>query len=197
MTLAKTGYTANTSKKYLVNSGVIYKNLVYTTETGWSGTILGATAEGTTLKIELNYRQIEIDGPKVNTMGEKVLESANASLETNVKELTAEILRQSLNGTIADVEIGEAPTGYKVVKSKMKVEATDFLTNIAYVGTLTGTNEPIIIILDNAFVTSGLETEHKENSEAVVTLVFEAHATAEQVNAEELPWTIYYPGEPA
>ncbi len=194
MAIRKSGYTSSTSKHYVLDAGAIYRNLKYD-GTDWNGTLLGATAEGSTLTIEQTYRQIEVDGVKVNVKGGKVLETAMASLEANVKELTAENYRRAINGTIREALPEEAPAGYKVIESKMHVEDTDFDDNIAYVGTLSGTKEPVIIILDNTFVTSPLEQENADKAEAVIAMTFEAHASDEQIENEELPWRIFYPSE--
>ena len=64
---------------------------------------------------------------------------------------------------------------------------------MAVVGTLSGTNEPVIAILDNVLCTSGFEGATEDNSEMVIEQVYEAHATVEQLDADEFPWRILYP----
>ena len=125
--------------------------------------------------------------------GNKVLEAATATATANIKEITAETIRRSLNGTIADAEEGEAPAGYKVIRTKRLLEDIDYLENIAIVGTLSGTKEPVIAILDNALCTSGLELDTEDNNEAVIEQTYEAHADHEQLEKDEFPWKILYP----
>lgn len=195
----RTGYSANTPKHYLINAGAIYKNLEWNATGGeggkgqWEGELLGATAGGNKVTIEQNYRVIEIDGVFTPAVGQKILESQTAKLETNVKELTAENIRLSINGKIADSDGVDAPTGYKVISGKVKLENTDYIKNLGIVGTMSGTNDPIIIIIDNALCTSGLDFETKDNDEAVISMTFEAHANEGQVDDLSLPCRIYFP----
>lgn len=198
MALNRTGYTASTPQHYLLDAGAIYKNLTFTPgsseEDGeWDGELLGATAEGSTLTIEPTYRVIEVDGPKGPTKGGRALEEYVAGLEANVKEITAENYRLSVNGTIRDAEADEAPAGYQVIEGKDYIEESDYEENIAYVGTLSGSDQPFIAILENPFVTSASEAEFADDSEAVIAMNFEASADADDVAAGRQPWKIFFP----
>jgi hypothetical protein len=197
MVLKKSGYSSTTAKNYIIDAGVVYTNVTFDSVSGdFTGTLQGATSGGVTLTIEQSYRDIEIDGAtKMKVKGNKVLESANATITANMKELTAENIRKSLNGSIRDAAADEAPAGYKVIESKLNVDDTDYISNMAVVGRLSGTNKPIIAILDNVLCTSGLELGTEDNNEAVVEQTYEAHATTEQLEAETFPWRILYPGE--
>ena len=195
----RTGYTASTPKHYLINAGAIYKNLTWNPTGGkdgtgqWEGELLGATAGGNKVTVEVNYRVIEIDGVFTPAVGQKLLESQSMKIETNVKELTAENIRMAINGEIKEADGTNAPTGYKVISGKSKLENTDYIENLGIVGTMSGTNDPIIVIIDNALCTSGLDFETKDNEEAVITMTFEAHAGEGQVEDLSLPGRIYFP----
>ena len=194
MTLKKTGYTEKTSKNYLINAATVYTDVTYAQGDGFTGTLHGATSGGVTLTIEQTYRDIEVDGTSHTKLkGNKVLESAFASATVNLKEVTAESIRQSLNGAIETAATTEAPTGYKVITTKRYLEDTDYIANMAIVGTLSGTNEPVIAILDNVISTGGLELATEDNNETVIEQTFEAHATVEQLDADEFPWKILFP----
>jgi len=194
MALKKSGYTSKTAKNYVINAAVVYTNVTHTEVGGFEGTLHGATSGGVKVTIEQEYRDIEVDGTShTKVKGNKVLESANATITANMKEITAETIRQSLNGTIADATVEEAPTGYKVIRTKRKVEDIDYITNIAVVGTLSGTSEPVIAIIDNALCISGLDGEMQDNGEMVIEQIYQAHATPEQLEADEFPWRILYP----
>ena len=193
MALKKTGYSDNTSKSYIINAATVYTDVTYAEGAGFTGTLHGATAGGVTLTIETTYRDIEVDGTShMKVKGNKVLESATATITTNVKEITAETIRTSINGTL-EAATTEGPAGYKVIRSKRFVEDADYTPNMAVVGTLSGTNEPVIAILDNVLCTSGFEGATEDNSEMVIEQVYEAHATVEQLDADEFPWRILYP----
>ncbi|EPY2274509.1 hypothetical protein ACXAUS_003408 [Clostridium sporogenes] len=194
MSLQRTGYTKSTPQHYWVDAGAVYKNLKYnSTSKEWEGTLLGATSDGNKVSIEQEYRKIEIDGVFVEAVGQKVLKGSKAELEINVKETTAENIRLAINGVIRDVKEDEAPEGYKVIEGKGKLENSDYIDNLALVGTMTGSEQPIIVVLDNALCTSGLDTETKDDDEAVLKMKFEAHAAAEQVADRKLPARIYFP----
>ena len=194
MVLKKTGYTSTTSKSYIINAATVYTGVTYAELTGFAGTLHGATSGGVTLTIEQNYRDIEIDGTShMKVKGNKVLESANGTITANMKEITAETIRKSLNGLLETAAVTDAPTGYKVITTKRAVEDADYLVNMAVVGTLSGTDEPVIAILDNVLCTSGLELGTEDNGEAVIEQTYEAHATAEQLDADEYPWRILFP----
>lgn len=194
MALRKTGYTEKTADNYLINSATIFTGVKYSAEEGFTGELHGATAGGVTLTIEQTYRDIEVDSTShMKLKGNKVLEAATATATANMKEITAETIRRSLNGTIADAEEGEAPAGYKIIRTKRLLEDIDYLENIAIVGTLSGTKEPVIAILDNALCTSGLELGTEDNNEAVIEQTYEAHADHEQLEKDEFPWKILYP----
>ena len=194
-----TGYTSSTPKHYLINAGAIYKNLAWNPTGGkdskgqWEGDLLGATAGGNKVTVEVNYRAIEIDGVFTPAVGQKIIESQVAKIEANVKELTAENIRLAINGEIEVADGTTAPTGYKVISGKSKLENTDYIENLGIVGTMSGTNDPIIVIIDNALCTSGLDFETKDNEEAVISMTFEAHADEVQVDDLSLPCRIYFP----
>lgn len=194
MALKKSGYTSTTAKNYIINAATVYTGVTYDEANGFTGTLHGATSGGVTLTIEQTYRDIEIDGTThMKVKGNKVLESANATVTANMKEITAETIRKSLNGTIRDAESTEAPNGYRVIETKRYVEDDDYINNMAIVGTLSGTNQPVIAILDNVLCTSGLELGTEDNNESVVEQTYEAHATEEQLEADEFPWRILFP----
>lgn len=191
--IQKTGFSEKTSENYIINAGTIYTNLTYDETLGFQGELHGATSGGVTVTIEQEYRTIEVDGAgHVALKGNKALESAMASITSNMKEITAETIRRSLNGQTTEATT-EAPAGYKIVESKRYLEDTDYLDNIAVVGTLSGTNEPVIVILDNALCTSGFNVEMVDNDEAVVEQTYEAHASHAQLVADEFPWRVLFP----
>lgn len=194
MALRKTGYSQTTADNYLINAATVFTGVKYTAEEGFTGEIHGATSGGVTLTIEQTYRDIEVDGTgHMKLKNNKILEAATATVTANVKEITAEAIRRSLNGIIADVAAAEGPEGYKVIRTKRMLEDSDYLENIAIAGTLSGTNEPVIAILDNALCTSGLELGTEDNNEAVIEQTYEAHASVEQLDRDEFPWRILYP----
>ena len=194
MGLPKTGYTKTTAENFIIDAATIFTDFKYEAGTGFTGTPLGATSGGVTVNIEQTYRKPEVDGTYImDVVGLEFMESAKATVTASLKELTAENLRRSLNGTIAAAEAGEAPEGYKVIKTKRYVEDSDYIPTIAVVGIHNGTKKPIIFQLDNGLVTSPLELATEDNNEATVDQTITAHASYEQLAADEFPWKIFFP----
>lgn len=195
MALPKTGYTKTSTENFIIDAATIFTDFTYSEAEGFTGTPLGATSGGVTVTIEQTYRKPEVDGTYImDVIGLEFMESAKATVTANLKELTAENLRRSLNGTLAAADTADAPAGYKMVKTKRYVEDADYIPSVAVVGIHNGTKQPIIFKLDNGLVTSPLEIATEDNNEAVVEQTITAHASYEQLAADEFPWTIYYPG---
>ncbi len=187
-------FNENTSKNYIINAATIYTNLTHSAGTGFEGEPHGATSGGVSLSVEIEYRDVEIDGAGYTPVkGNKILQRAEATATGNVKEIIAETIRRSLNGTITEATEGEAPTGYKVVTPKAKLDDTDYLTNVAIVGTLSGTDEPVVAVLDNAICTSGLTMETADDDEAVIEQVYQATADHGQLAKREIPFRMFFP----
>src|SRR5699024_4030296 len=196
MTLTNNSFTKTSAKNFLLNAAAIYTNVSYDSTSGWTGTKLGATSGGVSVKIEQTYRTVEVDGTShMKVRGLEVLESAFATATAKVKEFTAELVRSALNGTLRKANTDEAPTDTQVVTSKRYIEDDDYIKNIGIVGKLSGTDEPVIFVLDNVLATNGLEVETEDNNEAVVEQTYEAHATYEQFDSDTFPWRIYFPAQ--
>ena len=190
----KTGVTTNTPNNILFGAGTIHKNLVYTAGTGgasgsWNfeDSIIGATSGGSKITITPKFVDIEADGAMVAVKGLKVKTGETAEMEINFLELTKDIIKSAVvgqDGTSDDA-------GFDLIESKADIEAGDYLTNIAFVGkTLNG--RKIIVIMDNALCTSGLESEGANKEAGVGTYTFACHADLDS-DLDTLPYHIYYP----
>ncbi len=184
----KTGVSTNTPKNIVFGAGTIHKGLKYA-ESKWNfdESIVGATSGGSKFTITPEITNIEADGALVKTKGLNVKTGETATMEVNFLELTTDIIKTAVvgqDGTSADVT-------YDLVESKADIEIGDYWENIAFVGkTLEGKN--IIVILDNALCTSGLELEGKNKEAGVGKYTFECHGELDS-SLDTLPWHIYYP----
>lgn len=182
MAVARTGFSSTTSEKLMLDAGAVYKNFDMETLTG---TPLGATSGGNELAIEIELRQPEIDGVKGRFKGGQFVVAENAQLTVNAKEVTAENIKMALPTTTLDATGLE----YDVIESKGKIELTDYIDNITYVGTISGKTDPVIIQLFNVISIEGLTMTYEENNEAVLPIVFGAH----KADAVSSPYAIHYP----
>lgn len=196
-TLPKSGYTADTPKRYLLNAGALVRNLKWDAATKkWSYDKFGATSGGSKLTLKNNLRQVEVDGVFATPVGGDMIESSEGTFEINVIEHTRDNIKMSLFANSEDSTGTDFPEGYDVITPKQKIGTADYIKNLAYIGTISGSDKPIIIIMANAICTSGLEIEVKDKSESVVTLTFDARTSADDVSTTSLPVTILFPKEP-
>lgn len=195
MGLAKTGYTKTTADNFIIDSATVFTDFKFDETSGeFTGTPMGATSGGVEFASELSYRKVEVDGAYVmDVMGLNVLESATASVKANLIELTAENLRRSINGVVEESSGTNAPAGYTIIKPKRYLEEGDYIKSVAVAGIHNGTKKPVIVVLDNGLVKSGLELKTEDNKEAVIEQEITANASYEQLMKDEFPWRIYYP----
>lgn len=176
----------------MINAGTIVVDVTWDEATKtFTGTPLGATSDGTKVNIEQKYRKIAVDGTgHVDVQGLWVLDEAHATVGAKLKELTAENLALGLNGTSKDSTDYD---GYVEIESKRYLEEGDYIENMAIVGKLTGSDKPIIILLDNVLTTSAFALETKDGDEAAIDYEGTANASFEQLQNDAFPWRILYP----
>lgn len=192
--LKTTGYSSDTAKHYLLDSGAIFKNVTYNaTSKKYTGEPLGATVGGSKLNISIGLRQPEVDGLLTEVKGNDVIESVKATLEGTLKEWKKENIANALFANITDGDGTTAPTGYKIITGRNKVLDSDYVNNIAYVGKMAGETNPVIILLKNALNTAGLSVETKDKNEAGIPIKFEARADADKPDDYNGIWQIIYP----
>ena len=156
---------------------------------GWNfaESLVGATSGGNKLTITPEITTVEVDGALVKVKGLDFKTGEVAKLETNLVEITPELLKTTVIGELvtSDVE------GYNLIESKADIEEGDYYDNLAFVGKKTD-GTPIIIILDNALCTSGFEGEAKNKENTVVKCTFECYQDVTG-DLAKLPYHIYYP----
>lgn len=184
------GYNASVPDHLLLDAGAIYKNVTFEATTGiFSGEALGATQGGNEFSFSQEIRSIEADGAKGRVKGLQVIESEEAVLTVNLLEQTAANIKLAIAGSNLDT----SDTNYDLITPKGKIEDTDYLDNVAYVGRVSGSQKPVVIILENALSIEGLNLKPEDNKEAVLPIKFAAHADADDVTNEVLPVKIYFP----
>ena len=188
--LKKSGITSATPKNLLLGAGTIYKNLKWNaTSSIWEGTVLGATSGGNKFSLKPNIIVIDVDGAVVDTKGLTQKQGETASLEINLVEMSVDALQMAMIGE----ETTSEATGFTKLKTKAVIEETDYIDNIAFVGFLAD-DTPIIIIMENALCTSGLELSGKNKEATVIPVTFQPYAdNSDDTSQDTLPVFIYYP----
>ena len=183
------GVTEKTPGNILLGAGTIHKGLTFA-EDKWNfaESLIGATSGGSKFTIKPELLDLDVDGVLVKTEGLTVKVGETASIETNIAEVTPEILKMAVIGKDgADA----AKTGYSEIVSKKQIEEGDYIENFGYVGkTIDG--KPIVIIFEKALCTSGLEIEGKNKEAGVFKGTFECYAPLAGEH-DVLPYHIYYP----
>ena len=190
MRAGNNGITNDTVKNIQFGAGTIHKGLKYT-DGSWNfeESCVGATKGGSSVKIEPSFYTVEPDGSSVAVMNFKRKIGEKATMEVNLLELNAEMLKASVIGMDGESDVD----GMALITSKDAIEEGDYWDNISFVGeTLDGNN--IIVILPNALCTSGLSIEGKSGEESVGKFTFECHGDADE-SLTTLPYKIYYPAE--
>ena len=150
--------------------------------------VLGATRGGNKLSIVPEITPIEVDGAVVEIKGLNQKTGESGTLEVNLAQHTVESLKRAIVGK----EVESLIAGYKQIQTKSLIELSDYLDNIAYVGSMTDGTE-IIVIMENAICSSGLETDTKNKETAIVKTTFKATADFESGIYDTLPIYIFYP----
>lgn len=187
------GITDKTPGNILLGAGTIHKGLTFSSNAwNFAESLIGATSGGTKFSIKPELTDLDIDGKLVKTKGLTVKTGETASIETNIVEITPDIMKLAIIGKAGT---GTTATGYSEIVSKSQIEEGDYLENFGYVGkTIDG--KPIIIIFDLALCTSGLEIEGKNKEAGVFKGTFECCASLDG-DFDKLPYHIYYPTQAA
>lgn len=191
------GVTSSTSQKLQLDAGAFLKNYDPATDT-WAtakGTkLLGATAGGGSFAAVPTIRRIEVDGVKGATKGFEALDEWVVTMTVNMKELDANVLSLALatgSSAAAKSPSNASSNNYEKITAANAITASNYITNITWVGTLSGSSLPIIIVLKNALCTNGLSLTTADKSEGIVTLTLTGHY--DPSNLETPPFEIYYP----
>lgn len=187
--LKQSGINTNTPKNTYLGAGTLHKGLNFTAgKWNFAESLIGATEGGNKITISPEFKTIEPDGALVKMKGLTVKLGETATLETNILEVTPELMKMAL---VATSEVSTEMTGYDEIKSKARLEDGDYVENLGWIGkTIEG--KPIIIIFDYALCTSGFDFEGKNKDESVVKVTFECYAKIDGTG-DVLPYHIYTP----
>ena len=191
------GVTSGTPKHLQLDAGAFLKNYDPTTDT-WASAkatkLIGATAGGGSFSAVPTIRRIEVDGVKGATKGFEALDEWVVTMTANVKEITADTIKMALaTGSYAGAKSPSSVTAnnYNKVTASNSIADSDYLTNITWVGTLSGSTLPVIIVLKNALCTNGLTLTTADKAEGVIAMTFTGHYDPSDLDT--VPFEIYYP----
>lgn len=191
----RTGYNKKTMENLHTGAGAYFKNFVVGVDTyetaRTDGKLLGATQGGGEFKAAAEIRQIEIDGLPGKAKGAEIIDSWEVSLGMTFIETTPETLALSLGA--ADIDTTTNGT-YNIIQGRNAFEDTDYIDNITYIGTLTGSDEPIIVQVFNALSTDGLNIKVEDKKEGTIPVtVFGHYEDNGDGSLDAPPFKIFYP----
>lgn len=186
------GFTTATADSLLLNAGAYFKNFTVGTDTFESavtaGKLIGATKGGGEFSAVPSIRQIEVDGVAGRAKGLEVIDSWDIYLKAKVLEIKESTIKDGL--VASDVD-STTSNDYDIITARNNIELDDYITNITWVGTLSGSDDPVIIQITNALNTEGLKFSTTDKNEATIELTFYGHYT--QTDLDTPPFKIYYP----
>lgn len=185
--MGKHGITAETPQNVLLGAGTYMKNLKFA-DGKWTGDILGATSGGGKISIVGEFYDIPVDGALVKVKGLTVKNGGTVTVEATFAEISTDILKMA---TL--FEEGESDAeGFKMLKDKAAITEGDYVDGFGFVGKTANGAKDIIIVMESALCTSGIEIEPKNKEAAVVKLTMECYAENDG-DLDTLPVKIYYP----
>lgn len=186
------GFTTETAKSLLLNAGAYFKNFNVGTDDFDSavaaGKLIGATKGGGEFSAVPEIRQIEVDGVAGRAKGLETIDSWDIYLKANVLEVKEATIQSGLAASSVDTSTN---TDYDIITASNNLEVSDYIDNITWVGTLSGSDKPVIIQIFNALNTEGLKFSTTDKAEATISLTFYAHYTQDDLDTP--PFKIYYP----
>ena len=186
------GFTTETAKSLLLNAGAYFKNFNVGTDDFDSavaaGKLIGATKGGGEFSAVPEIRQIEVDGVAGRAKGLETIDSWDIYLKANVLEVKEATIQSGLAASSVDASTN---TDYDIITASNNLEVSDYIDNITWVGTLSGSDKPVIIQIFNALNTEGLKFSTTDKAEATISLTFYAHYTQDDLDTP--PFKIYYP----
>lgn len=183
------GITAETVKNLIVDAGAVYLNYGEADER-----CLGATQGGNTFTVEREVKQIEMDGARGPVKGARRVIEEKAILTVNLLQHSAENWKLIFGGAdisdVLDPNDGETKIADEIRPRQINLD-TDYVKNVALVGKVQGTNQPVVIILENVLSDDEIEMELEHTEEGVPEVAFSAHWDPD--NMDRTPYAIRYP----
>lgn len=187
------GFSETTAKHLVLDAGAYFINYDPETDTpeeAFATKCLGATSGGGQFNAKAKFRNISVDGVKAEApMGLKFIDTWEVELSASVIEIDHDVIKYAL---AASDKVEKEK--YTEITARNNLELSDYISNVTWVGTLSGCNDPIIIQVFNAISEEGLSLKAKDGDDTTVELKFIGHYNA--TNLEDLqspPFKILYP----
>lgn len=186
------GFSSQTSQNLLLDSGAFFVNFDVhndTYETAQSK-LIGATCGGGAFEAKPTIRDVKVDGVKGKAKGLQILNNWTVTMSAKLLEFKKETFQRALTASqVTDDTINGK--SYNKIQAKNQIELNDYIDNITWLGTISGSNEPVIIQIFNVLDLDGLKIDAKDNSDIVAELKFTGTYDTDELDVP--PFIIYYP----
>lgn len=195
------GVTSGTAQHLQLDAGAFFKNYDIASDTYSTAVaankLIGATAGGGSFAAVPAIRRIEVDGLKGATKGYESLDEWQVTMTANIKEITVDSLALAL--ATASTQAVKSPStvtanNYTKITAANEIADSNYIDNITWVGRLSGSQLPVIIVIKNALCTNGLTLTVADKSEGVIPATLTGHY--DQSTLDVPPFDIYYPDIP-
>lgn len=193
-----TGVTGNSAKHLLLDAGCYFKNYDLSKtykQNVEAGSLLGATEGGGTFSAVPVIHNVVIDGVPTNTKGMQRIDEWTVTMTARMKEITADNIEVALAAcTVSDVgnETDMAGVaGAKKITADSELDDEDYIDNLTWVGRLSGSEKPVVIVMKNALSLNGFSINPVDKSETASEYTLTGHYELEDL--DKVPFDIYYP----
>lgn len=188
------GISEKTPQNIMFGAGVVYRGCSIESGKFTVGQVIGATSGGTKVTITPEFKDIEVDGALVKVEGLTLKIGETATLETNLLEITPDLIAQLVCGDEGDNVTIDEDTYAHIVSSESIPEGA-WVDGVAIVGkTIEG--KRVIILFERSLCKSGFTFDGKNKENSVVPATFECYALFNGSH-EKLPYHIIYPSNQA
>ena len=180
------GITTETVKRFILDAGAVYLNLGEANEV-----LLGATRGGNVFLVEQDIRTMEVDGARGPVKGARRIIAVRARITANLLEIDADSLVKILPGSAKTDYPSAGAKTHDSIKRVRDIIDSDYLTNVAIVGKISGADEDFIGIVKEALSDENMELTTADKEEGVIAVTFTGHF--DPANLSEEPWEIRFP----
>lgn len=149
-------------------------------------TVLGATRGGSEFSLGKQMRMIEVDGKRFPIKGLVRVSGYEPSLTVNLLEISVELMRRAW----APMDV-QSHTAFDEISSSVTIDPTHYFDNIALITTISGKDQPVVLVLENCLAIENNSIKVEDNNEMVYEVKFVAFAEASAPH--DSPVRIFYP----
>lgn len=192
------GLNCSTPNNLVLDSGVLYFNIDETafthdppyadpvTQALANAIVAGATRGGATFETGKETRHVEVDGMRYPVKGLQRIDGYTPTLQATLLEMSVSNLERLLGSTTRGVA-----GGFNTLDLSAEIASDDYIPNVALLATLSGSDDPVILVLRNVIMTESASLAFEDKNEAGIEATFTAHVSpcAPYVS----PVTLYVP----